>query len=203
MMVLLAGVLVASLSAPAGAQSAPSQWQNVHGKVEKVEETTLTFKADDGRTLTVDMSQVGENVRKTLTPGEGATVVGFPGAQPNQFMARFIQQDSSDPSRGGRVVGQPSAPAGSWQNVHGKVEKVEGTTLTFKADDGRTLTVDLSQVGENVRKALTPGGGATVVGFPGAQPNQFTARFIQQDSSDPSRGGRVQPSASPPSEPKK
>lgn len=172
------------------AQTQSKEWQRVHGKVEKVEGSTLTFKADDGRTLTVEMSKVTENVRKALTPGEGVTVIGSADPQPNRFTAQFIQQDSSDPSRGGTITGQPvpKVDEQAWQRIHGKVEKVEGTTLTFKADDGRSLTVDLTQVSENVRKALTPGEGATVIGHYRADQNHVAARFVQQDS----------PAASPP-----
>jgi hypothetical protein len=180
-----------SASAPAGSQGA---WQHVHGTVTKAEGSTLTFRADDGRTLTVDMSQVNASVQKGLTPGEGATVVGFPGAQGNQFTARYIQQDSSDPARGGRVVGQTTpAPATAaapktpvdekaWQRIHGTVQSVSGNRLTLKTDDGRTLNVDMASVNDAVRKALTPGEGVTVVGHLRGDQNTVAAQFIQQDS---------------------
>jgi uncharacterized protein Veg len=178
-------------------------WQRVHGTVQSVSGTTVTLKADDGRVLTVDAAQVGTSIRGALQPNEGVTVIGKAGAQPTQFVAHFIQQDSSDPSRGGRVAGQapsasPTATDPSWQRIHGTVQSVSGTTVTLKADDGRVLTVDAAQVGANVRGALQPNEGVTLIGKAGAQPNQFVAQYIQQDSSDPSRGGKVgQPSASP------
>jgi len=77
--------------------------------------------------------------------------------------------------------GQPPIPLLlTQQRVHGIIQEVDGPTLTFKADDGRTLTVDMSQIGEDVRGALTPGEGATVVGVPGDEPHRLTARYIQQ-----------------------
>jgi hypothetical protein len=75
--------------------------------------------------------------------------------------------------------------AGDWQRIHGQVQSIQGTQLTFKTDDGRTLTVDTSQVSAPVRQALTPNLAATVIGFRGDQPNRFTARYIQQDNAGP------------------
>src|SRR5688572_909532 len=83
------------------------------------------------------------------------------------------------------------APASGWQNVHGKVENVSGTNMTLKADDGRTVTVDMSKVGANIQQALKPGAGVTVTGYQWSGPNQVRAEYIQQDSS-----AGVQPSAS-------
>lgn len=76
-----------------------TQWHRVHGIIQDVEGSTLTFKADDGRTLTVDMSHIAEDVRGGLAPGESATVVGVPGDAPHGLIARYIQRDpSSEPS---------------------------------------------------------------------------------------------------------
>lgn len=202
--VLMAIAVAAGASGAALAQTsttAAQQGQRVHGSVVSVQGSTMTFKADDGRTLTVDISKVNPAVQKALAPNEKATLIGAPGSQPNQFTAQYIQQDSSDPSRGGAVAGQAppasgtaapsSAATQAWQDVHGTVVSVQGDTMTFKTDDGRTLTVDVKAVSPHVRQALKPSEGATLIGFAGTQPSQFTAQFIQQDSSDPSRGGTV------------
>jgi preprotein translocase subunit YajC len=187
---IVAVLLCLTLAGVAAAQS-----QSVHGQVQSVQGSNLTLKADDGRVLTVDMSAVGPEIQKALTSGMGVTVSGSAGASANQMTAQYIQQDSSDPSRGGTIVGQtPPAgtqPSGAWQQVHGTVQSVSGTTLTVKADDSRVLTVDMSSVGQNIQQALTPGMGVTLAGFPGASANQFTAQYIQQDSS------AGQPAASP------
>jgi preprotein translocase subunit YajC len=186
-------------SAAASGQ-AQGNWQRIHGQVVNVNGPTLQLRSDDGRTLTVDASAVDANIRQALTPNEGVTVIGMPGAQPTQFTARYIQQDSSNPARGGAVVGQapaasaPAATSGAtqqWQDVHGRVVSVQGDTMTFRSDDGRTLTVDVKAVSPQIRQGLKPNESATIVGFPGSQANRFTAQYIQQDSSDPSRGGSV------------
>jgi hypothetical protein len=72
-------------------------------------------------------------------------------------------------------------PAGKWEIVHGTVQAVQGSQMTFKADDGRVLTVDMSQVSQTVQRAMQPNLAAKLAGFPGDQPNKFTARFIEQD----------------------
>jgi hypothetical protein len=163
------------------------QWQRVHGQVQSVEGSKLRFRTDDGRVLNVDMSAVGPETRRSLTKNEGATLIGFPGSG-NQFRAEYIQQDTSDPSRGGRIGGQPVAPPaqakassgkGS-QRVHGQIGAIGGTTLDLKTDDGRTLVVDVGQVDPDTVKSLTGGERVTVTGsFRG--PTRLDAQQVQKD----------------------
>ena len=87
----------------AGAQSA-GKWEIVHGTVQSVQGSQMTFKADDGRVLNVDMSQVSQPVKQAMQPNLGAKLAGFPGDQPNKFMARFIEQDNP-----GRTSSTPAA----------------------------------------------------------------------------------------------
>ena len=75
--------------------------------------------------------------------------------------------------------------AGNWQNVHGQVQAVQGDQLTLKADDGRTINVDIKQVSPSVQSAMQPNLGVTVSGFPGASRDRFTARYIVQDNAGP------------------
>lgn len=180
-------------------------WQRIHGQVQSVQGTTLLLRADDGRTLAVDMKDVNPAVQRALTPNEGVEVIGhYRSGDQQQVAARWIQQDSSNPARGGRVFGrgdtQPSAspPAASgqaargdqgkvdekaWQRIHGKVDSVQGSTLRLKADDGRSITVDMSKVNPAVQKALTQGEGVTVIGHLEKDRTHVNAQFIQQDSS--------------------
>jgi cold shock CspA family protein len=161
-------------------------WQRIHGVVQNVQGSTLTLRTDDGRRLTVDMTQVGREIRQALQPGEGVTVIGHEFTGANRLRAQYIQQDSSAGVQGSA---SPSAsPSTSsvdekWQRIHGKVESVSGSTLRVRADDGRALTVDMSEVNPAVQKALTPGERVTVVGFYKGDQNNVNAKFIQQDSS--------------------
>jgi preprotein translocase subunit YajC len=184
----------ATAAAPSGTQS----WQRVHGKVQSVSGDTVTFKADDGRTLTVNASKVSSEIRGALTADEGVTMIGFAGSDATKFTAQYIQQDSSDPARGGTVAGQPAASSTAspsaavpgtvdekaWQRIHGTVNSVSGTTLTLKADDGRNLNVDMKEVGEGVRQSLSTGEKVTVIGFYRRDQNNVAARYVQKDSSN-------------------
>jgi hypothetical protein len=73
-------------------------------------------------------------------------------------------------------------PAGKWEITHGTVQAVQGSQMTVKADDGRVLNVDMTQVSQPVQRAMQPNLGVKLAGFPGDQPNKFTARFIEQDT---------------------
>ena len=184
----------ATAAAPSATQGA---WQRVHGKVQSVSGNTVTFRADDGRTLNVDASQVSAEIRGALTPDEGVTLIGFAGSDATKFRARYIQQDSSDPSHGGTAAAQPPASSTAspsalpgavdekaWQRIHGTVNSLSGTTLTLKADDGRNLNVDVKEVGEGIRQSLTTGEKVTVIGFYRGDQNNVAARYVQKDSSN-------------------
>jgi hypothetical protein len=174
-------------------------WQRVHGTVLSKSGSSMQFKTDDGHTLTVDMSTVGANVQQALTPNETATIIGKAGTQANQFVANYVQQDSSDPARGGKVVGQAAAPAAStaqpsaaakpaddksWQRIHGTVASNSGTTLSLKTGDGQTLSVDTSKVDAGVRNNVKAGETVTVIGhYKSADKKNLEAQFIQKDSS--------------------
>src|SRR2546425_11339098 len=100
--------VLAACVALVGAAAAQTA-QNVHGTVQSVQGSQLTLKADDGRVLTVDKSAVGQDIQQVLAPGMGVTITGSAGASANQMTAQYIQQDSSEPSRGGAMMGQHAA----------------------------------------------------------------------------------------------
>jgi preprotein translocase subunit YajC len=187
---LVALVFVASVHA----QTQKQDWQRVHGIVQSVGGNNVTVKTDDGRTLTVDASQVSADVRGALRPNAAVTLIGFAGSDASKFTARFIQQDSSDTSRAGAVAGQtPTASASasasasvddkSWQRIHGTVTSVSGNTLSLKADDGRVINVDMQAVGAQVRSSLAGGEGVTVIGFYRGDQTTLAAQYVQKDSS--------------------
>jgi len=80
---------------------------------------------------------------------------------------------------------------GNWQSIHGQVQSVQGNQLTLKTDDGRVVQVDVSQVSQSVRSAMTPNMGVKVTGFPGAPTDRFTARYIEQDNAGPAPAASV------------
>ena len=91
-------------SSAGAATSAPSalpgpvdekSWRRIHGTVSSVSGATLSLKADDGRAISVDMKEVGEAIRQSLSAGDKVTVVGFYRGDQNTVAARFVQKDSS------------------------------------------------------------------------------------------------------------
>lgn len=164
-----------------------SGWERVHGHVETLQGTsTMTFRADDGQMWTVDMTSVSASVRQALKQGEGATIIGSTSGEGKQFRAQYVQQDSSDPKHGGKIVGAPAASPPSddksWQRIHGQVQSVSGSHLTLKADDGRTLSVDMKDVDAGIQKAITKGERVTVIGhYSGNNQNAVSARYVQQE----------------------
>jgi hypothetical protein len=58
----------------------------------------MDLKADDGRSLVVDLSGVGADVVKSLSAGESVTAIGTM-RDSSRLDARYVQKDSSDPAR--------------------------------------------------------------------------------------------------------
>jgi len=99
------GVRLMAQAAPSNhlAKSKPrptsSRRQQIHGQVQSVHAPSLLFRADDGRMLTVDMSRVARKIQRTLAPGDGATLIGVPGKDPNHFVAQRIRKDKHGSDR--------------------------------------------------------------------------------------------------------
>jgi hypothetical protein len=170
---------LATAAAPAATAPSGSKWDRVRGTVQSVSGKTAVVRTDEGRNVTVDMSQASSSP-SALKPGDRVVVGGSMDAS-NRVAARYVREDAR---------GTAAADEGQWQRVHGHVQSVRGSALTFKADDGRVLSVDMSDVGAEIRRALSPNEGATVIGFPG-KGNQFRAEYIQQDSSDAARASQT------------
>jgi outer membrane lipoprotein SlyB len=170
---------------------AESNWARVEGTVTAINGDAVTVREDGGRQVAVNMSEARTRLRGDLKVGDRVSVIGTP-TGPDRMTARALRERGAGNDMAGR--GQQED---GWQQIHGRVQSVQGTTMTFRADDGRTLTVDLAQVSPQVRQALQQGEGVTVIGHDWTGRNQLRAEYVQQDSSDPSRGGSVAPSASP------
>jgi uncharacterized protein DUF5666 len=165
----------------------------VHGTIVGLHGSSLTLRSDDGRTIRVDVTGVDRAMRASLAVGEQVTVSGDPG-DGGQLAARYVQDDSSDPTRGGKLGGLPGPQDRSWERVRGTVTGVTGTTLTLGSDDGRTLTVDIVRVDGKVRATLAKGERVTVAGLRAADRSHFTAHYILKESageaaSPPEPGG--------------
>jgi hypothetical protein len=169
----------------------PAAAHLVHGTITSLVERRLTLRADDGRTVRVDLSQVDPTVRSALTVGERIMVSGDM-ATGAPLAARYVDQDRADPTRGGRLPPKPGPDDASWERVHGVVSTVIGTTVRIRSDDSRTLTVDAARVDATTREALGRGERVTVVGLRSADRGHFTAHYIEKEPGGESaspRGG--------------
>lgn len=151
--------------------TAAQQWTGEiwHGRIQSVIPPNVKFERSDGQVVNVDIAQIHRDLIPTLAPGDMVTFAMAP-AGPNQYVARLLLPDKL----------YMAAKDREWNHVRGQVQAVQGQQLTFRADDGRMLSVDMRQVDPEVQQAMRPGVSATVVGFPGPQPNQIEARYIQQ-----------------------
>ena len=86
---------------------------------------------------------------------------------------------------------QPAQGQPNWQRIHGQVQSIQGSTVIFRADDGRLFAVDVSHVRPGAQRALQPGDSATLIGFEDPQPVRFVARFLREDHAYPPRGGPI------------
>lgn len=175
------------------------RWDRVRGTVENVNGHEVTVRADDGRTVIVDIANLRDLRR--IYPGDRIVAGGI--TTGNRLQARFVREArQGDVGASAPSQGQGAQDQGGWLRIHGRVQDVQGSTLRFRADDGRMLTVDMRDVNPEVQRALDRGEGATLIGFAGPRQNEFRAEYIQQDSSDPARGGTVgqapAPAAAPP-----
>jgi outer membrane lipoprotein SlyB len=93
----------------------------------------------------------------------------------------------------GAAPGEPSAAS---QRLRGTVERIDGSMIRVRTDDGRRMAVDVSQARQNLTDTLRPGERVVFAGVPG-DGNRFVARFI----SDERRGlvdGQSSSQAAPP-----
>jgi hypothetical protein len=142
--------------------------------------------------VTVNMSRADTRFRDGLKVGDRVSVMGTStSSRPNHIEARAVRERrNGDGARQGQ-------PDDGWVRVHGRIDSIQGDTMRLRADDGRNLTVELGSVSSAVRQGLQQGEGVTVIGHDWTGNNRLRAEYVQQDSSDPSRGGSVAPSASP------
>jgi hypothetical protein len=167
--------------------------ERTSGAVVSIKGDEVVIREDGGRQVTVNMAQARTRLRRGLQVGDHVSVVGV-AKTPDYIEARAVREPrSGNNARQGQQQGQDD----DWARIHGRVQSVEGNTMRLRTDDGRTLTVDLAPVDQSIRQALRQGESVTVIGYDWTGSNQLRAEYVQQDSSDPSRGGSVAPSASP------
>jgi hypothetical protein len=149
---------------------------SAQGTVEAVQGSQFRFRTTDGKILWADASQM---------PGRAAARVNDQGTLTyelgprQQVTALWLERPETQPS----AAPSPRAVRpGEYQRIYGYVQSVGGNTMSFKADDGRTLTVDTSQVDAQVRSTVRQGDLVSVVGKTTARADQFVAEVIDRET---------------------
>jgi hypothetical protein len=166
-------------------------WDRTSGTVQSINGNEVVIREDGGRQVTVNVSQANARLRDGLKVGDRLSVMGV-ATRSNYIEARAIRE-----RRNGDNAGRGQDKDDGWVRIHGRVDSLQGDTMRLRADDGRNVTVELGSVSQAVRQGLQQGESVTVIGHDWTGNNRLRAEYVQQDSSDPSRGGSVAPAASP------
>jgi len=96
---------------------------------------------------------------------------------------------SSEPSAA--VSSGSVAPAEDMWRVDGTVETVNGSTVGLRGPDGRTRSVDLSQLSESTWRTLRPGERISVFGAPRDDRRLIANGFMQAEGLPPAASPRL------------
>lgn len=147
------------------------------GVVESVSGNRLQFRTREGFVVPIDLDQI-VGPRPSLRPGDSATLT-YEGSGQNAAVAVWVEPGAAGTfGAASPATSGVQGTTGGYERVHGYVESIGVGTLTLKADDGRTMTVDLSKSrgGNDVR----PGDLVNLVGRRSSD-NTFVAEVIQKN----------------------
>jgi hypothetical protein len=145
------------------------------GKVESVSGDRIQFRTAEGFVIPLDLAQI-VGPRLTLRQGEQATVT-YEVVGQNPLIAVWIEPSGAIGAASPRTS-EPGATRGGYERIHGFVESVGLGTLTLKADDGRTMMIDVSNSRGGVGD-IRPGDLVNVVGRSSA--DRFVAELVQKN----------------------
>ena len=199
--ILVVAILVLSSGA---ALAAPGEPRVVQGSLEWPSAVSsqpfVVIRGDDGRVYYADIGSAQRRTPGQLAAGTRVAVLGIEGARPYEIAVIAI--GAGDASALGLVPGGSAEPAASiasgsappaedmWR-VEGIVETVNGATVGLRGADGRTRTVDLSQLSEGTWRALRPGERITVFGPPRDDRRLIANGFIQAEAPTPAASPRL------------
>jgi hypothetical protein len=167
--------LVASSLEPEGGD--PRSFRTASGVVESVSGDRVRFRTSEGFIIPVDLAQI-VGPKPSLRSGETATVTYEQTGQ-TPLTAVWIEPGAAFGAASPRTTEPPGVTGGGYERIHGFVESVGLGTLTLKADDGRTMTIDVSNTRGNVRD-VRPGDLVNVVGRSTGS-DRFVAEVVQKN----------------------
>jgi hypothetical protein len=154
----------------------------------------VVIRGDDGRMYYADINSAQRRTPGQLAAGSRVAVLGIEGSRPYEIAGiaigagdaaalGLVPGGGTDPSAS---VSSPwAAPAEDMWRVDGTVETVNGSTVGLRGADGRTRSVDLSQLSESTWRSLRPGERISVFGAPRDDRRLIANGFIQADGPAP------------------
>jgi hypothetical protein len=160
----------------------------------------VVIRGDDGRMYYADINSAQRRTPGALAAGSRVAVLGIEGSRPYEIAGiaigagdaaalGLVPGASSEPSAS--VASGSVAPAEDMWRVDGTVETVNGSTVGLRGLDGRTRSVDLSQLSESTWRTLRPGERISVFGAPRDDRRLIANGFIQAEGPPPAASPRL------------
>ena len=184
--------------------AAPGEPRVVQGTLEWPAAVTtqpfVVIRGDDGRMYYADINSAQRRTPGPLAAGSRVAVLGIEGSRPYEIAGiaigagdaaalGLVPGASSEPSAS--VSSGSAAPAEDMWRVDGTVETVNGSTVGLRGLDGRTRSVDLSQLSESTWRTLRPGERISVFGAPRDDRRLIANGFIQAEGPAPAASPRL------------
>ncbi len=202
-------ITLAILALTAGtALAAPGDPRIIQGTVEwpptLSTEPFVVIRGDDGRLYYADISAAQRRAPGAVTAGSPVAALGIEGSRPYELaglafgpgtaaslgLTTLTPSPAPSASMPSTAPQASSAPEPMWR-LDGTVQSVSGTMVALQTADGRTHTVDASQLSNGTIRALRPGDPVTLFGVPRADNKLIANGYVQSEPASPA--------ASPPS----
>jgi hypothetical protein len=169
-------------------------------------EPFVVIRGEDGQLYYADISSAQRRTPGPLAAGTRIAVAGVEGGRPHELTAlalgagdaaslgldpASIPPPSSSPAPAIATAPPAPGPPGEpmWR-VDGTVQSVSGKTVTLRTQEGRTSTVDVSQLSESTQSALRPGDQVSLFGLPRHDRKLVANGYIQSEATQPAASPR-------------
>jgi len=169
-------------------------------------ESFVVIRADEGQTYYADLATAQRRTAGPLTAGSRVSLLGIEGSRPYELTAMvigtgdtaslglgpsFTPTPPAPPAPVAVAPPAPAVPAEPMWRVDGTVQSVAGTSITLRTPDGRTSTVDVSQLSDSTVNALRPGERVSLFGVPRQDRRLIANGYIQSELAPPAASPRT------------
>jgi hypothetical protein len=197
------------------ALAAPGDPRVIQGTLEwpatLANEPFVVIRGEDGRQYYADIANAQRRTTDPMTSGTHVAVLGVEGSRPYEIAGIAIGAGDAASlnltAPGAPTAAAPSAPTSPsasvpstavapappaeplWR-VDGTVESLSGNSLTLRTGEGRTSTVDVSQLSDKTLTALKVGDRVSLFGVPRKDHRLVANGYIQSETGSPSASPR-------------